>query len=783
MTVPPISGKRLSCGMHPVIALCLCMAAFLVNTGCAAGWLEPQCTHRLSLTSQADLAARDAGAATVCLNFNDILGTDSVLTASSLMLRDADSGEKVALALAQEARVAYPSGNPILQLRWTAPPIAAFAEKRWDLYFRAVPRGSPKAWVTLAKAIATDDALWSNGFEKPGKKGADQPTDFIIGGADNATEKSELIRTDKEAHPGEFSLKISRTMEAGAATNPNRPFWGMSGTFIPVEEGVSYQFSAWMKTVRLAGKGNQAKAVLVYRDEKKAHVKKDFWLALDGPVRATDWICRSTITKAPPGARYATVELLLAGTGEIYFDDVTLRAAPGDAQAPLGFQVGALESATRTDEAATRAGSEQRPKPLRVAPAAKPPKLDGVLDDPCWQNASVISSLGLFPRSLETQRLLATEVFLCADLEALYIAFDCAEPETDKIVAVEPGRDVNIWRDDAVELFLDTKGDRKSYYQIAVNAKGAIYDLDTGLVGVPSESWNGPINAATRIYKNRWAAEVKIAYVGLRLAETEGKAWTANFCRTSRHGGNQTGYSWGDAEGTYGDVKKFRDIELPVDPSKDTVAARLLAPEELHFGNSRLPVVITNRRPEPARVRVRLTAASANKRLEAARSVVEVPADGTVTAELPCTFPVSGHVQLTMELTDVTTGKPLYVTSSIHQVMPPLRANPGAHLSYLSEEHVALAWKLGLAAEAILGSRIVVSIMSPNASILRTITIIPREPAGASALHVGGLPPGDYVVRVELIHANKRIVAKDAPLSRIAGPFDALMAGSTRSGP
>ena len=762
-----------------VAVLCLCVIPFLAHTGYAAGWLEPQRGYRVSLTSKADLAGREGGAATARLNFNDILGAESVLAAFSLALRDVDSGEKVALALAQEARVVYPSGNPILQLRWTAPPIAAFAEKRWDLYFRTVPRGSPKAWLTLSKAIAAADALWSNGFEKPGKKGPDHPTDFIIGGADNATEKSELIRTDKEAHAGKFSLKISRTMEAVAATNPNRPFWGMSGTFIPVEEGVSYQFSAWMKTVRLAGKGNQAKAVLVYRDEKKAHVKKDFWLALDGPVRAADWICRSTITKAPPGARYATVELLLAGTGEIYLDDVTLRAAPGDAQAPLGFQVGALESATGTDEVARRAGAEQRAKPLRVAPAAQPPKLDGALDDPCWENASVIGSLGLFPRSWKVRDPLATEVFLCADAEAIYIAFQCAEPGADKIVAVEPGRDVNVWVDDAVELFLDTRGDRQSYYQIVVNAKGAICDFDTGLVGVPSESWNGPIEAATRILKDRWIAEVKIEYVGLRLAETEGKTWTANFCRTSRHGGNQTGYSWVDAKGNYGDVKRFRDIELPIDPSKNAVAARLLVAEELHFGNSRLPLVITNRRSEAARVQVRLSVASPGKNIEAAKSVIEAPADSTTTADVSANFPLSGRVQLTMALTDAATGRQLYLTSSVHEVRPALYSSLASNLSYLGEEQIGMKWRVGLAPEVLPESRVVVSILSPDASIIRSMTITPKDNEGASSLDVGRLPVGEYVVRIELIHADKRVFSDDSSLSRIAGPFNATIPAET----
>lgn len=98
----------------------------------------------------------------------------------------------------------------------------------------------------------------------------------------------------------------------------------------------------------------------------------------------------------------------------------------------------------------------------------KAPVLDGVLNDDCWKlsdkadNFSLNSGAGLPAK--------ATAAYVCRDSEKLYIAYECKEDKLDKLVAnSKESEGENVWMDDCVEIFIDTKHDHLTYYHFMAN--------------------------------------------------------------------------------------------------------------------------------------------------------------------------------------------------------------------------------------------------------------------------------------------------------------------------
>jgi len=126
--------------------------------------------------------------------------------------------------------------------------------------------------------------------------------------------------------------------------------------------------------------------------------------------------------------------------------------------------------------------AEMVPVPVATAGLTDaPPALDGALDDACWQSATV---LGSFVK-LDASQLASpgTEARVCWDAANLYVGVRCEEPNMKALKMQMTARDDAVWRDDCVELFLDTNLDRTSYYHFAINALGTVMIVIT--VAVP----------------------------------------------------------------------------------------------------------------------------------------------------------------------------------------------------------------------------------------------------------------------------------------------------------
>jgi hypothetical protein len=156
------------------------------------------------------------------------------------------------------------------------------------------------------------------------------------------------------------------------------------------------------------------------------------------------------------------------------------------------------------------------------------PQIDGVFEDPAWQNASVISDFyQQFPKSGE-QPIDKTEVRLLQDCEHLYLGIICYG-DTTGIVQRQNKRDTSVYEDDSIEIFISTIGNEQCYFLVVnslnIQADG-IYIVRSGNFDY---TWDGIWESAVKIEKDRWVLEIAIPYRSLRYGRSD--VWKFNIVR------------------------------------------------------------------------------------------------------------------------------------------------------------------------------------------------------------------------------------------------------------
>ena len=156
------------------------------------------------------------------------------------------------------------------------------------------------------------------------------------------------------------------------------------------------------------------------------------------------------------------------------------------------------------------------------------PKLDGQLDDLCWQD-TVTQSFKMAYDKVNTVPRNGTTIQAVWTDTGVTFGFKLTEPEVDKIKATCTKHDQAVYGDDSIELFLDVSGKRRKYYQIVVNSLGTIYDGTA-----EGKDWNAiNIKAATHKGKDFWSLEVFVPFSDfLDIPKVKiGSVWYANFMR------------------------------------------------------------------------------------------------------------------------------------------------------------------------------------------------------------------------------------------------------------
>ncbi len=143
------------------------------------------------------------------------------------------------------------------------------------------------------------------------------------------------------------------------------------------------------------------------------------------------------------------------------------------------------------------------PQALAVERKGAGLKLDGNLDKPFWKGASVYElkelATGKSPVSKTTFQVAWSD-------GSLVFGIRCADADMNNLsVTTTKNGDANIYSDDEAELFLETPS--HAYYQITINAAGALIDLDRDRGHPP---WASEAQCAVYRGADFWSLEIRI---------------------------------------------------------------------------------------------------------------------------------------------------------------------------------------------------------------------------------------------------------------------------------
>jgi hypothetical protein len=179
---------------------------------------------------------------------------------------------------------------------------------------------------------------------------------------------------------------------------------------------------------------------------------------------------------------------------------------------------------------------------------AKPPKIDGKLDDKAWKAIPWTTEFRDIEGSKRPAPRFQTHAKMAWDDQCLYIAAELEEPH---VWATITKRDAVIFQDNDFEVFLDPDRDNHEYAELEVNAFGTPWDLLLPIPyrdgGNPMEAWNlDGLKVATNIQgrindpkdtDKAWTVEIAIPWKALAISRhnveppKDGDQWHVNFSR------------------------------------------------------------------------------------------------------------------------------------------------------------------------------------------------------------------------------------------------------------
>jgi len=194
-----------------------------------------------------------------------------------------------------------------------------------------------------------------------------------------------------------------------------------------------------------------------------------------------------------------------------------------------------------------------------ACPAVKTaPVIDGRLDDAAWKRAGRTEP---FVSLTMDKAEVDTVAFVARDDKNLYLAFECMEPNVDKLVAQHNDPDkIDLCLDDDVEVFIDVGRTREKYYHFMINPNANVCDRSVGMgldnAGVP---WNAGATVKTWRGKDRWTVEAAIPLAALKAEAKDGQVWGLNLCRGRRAGiqGRAQNTCWSPTFGGFNNADEF----------------------------------------------------------------------------------------------------------------------------------------------------------------------------------------------------------------------------------
>lgn len=174
-------------------------------------------------------------------------------------------------------------------------------------------------------------------------------------------------------------------------------------------------------------------------------------------------------------------------------------------------------------------------KSIEAVRSEDSPRIDGVLDEPCWQNAQVAKDfLQRIPYNGRPATF-ETEVRFLYDNTGLYIGADLKDPWPDSIPTQLGLRDSPELNADNLVIGLSPFNDGLNAFCFMVYVSDVQADFKiSGENGEDDFTWDAVWTSKAKKYDKGWICEMKIPYSAIRFPKTDLQQWGMNCQRSIR---------------------------------------------------------------------------------------------------------------------------------------------------------------------------------------------------------------------------------------------------------
>ncbi len=166
--------------------------------------------------------------------------------------------------------------------------------------------------------------------------------------------------------------------------------------------------------------------------------------------------------------------------------------------------------------------------------ATPPPRIDGLIDDTCWQALQPVTGFSQYDPVNGAKASEETFVWAAFDKDTLYFAFLMKDSQPGKIWAELTPRN-EFENNDSITLILDAYNDKRTSITFTLNPKG-----------VQKNSVETIWKSEAVMRPDGWSAEMAIPFKSLRFSAQRLEVWGVNFERYI-HRLNETDY-WTDVD-------------------------------------------------------------------------------------------------------------------------------------------------------------------------------------------------------------------------------------------
>jgi Domain of unknown function (DUF5916) len=196
-------------------------------------------------------------------------------------------------------------------------------------------------------------------------------------------------------------------------------------------------------------------------------------------------------------------------------------------------------------------------------------KIDGFLNENAWKEANIATKFVQYEPKSDIPARFDTEVKICYDDRAIYIAAMLYDPHPDSLLNEFTLRDFRNGNHELFSVLFDTYRDGNNGQVFRVTSAGVQVDARF-LNGTKEDvAWNMVWQSEVKITPEGWVVEMAIPYAALRFANVAEQVWNVNFFRSIRRYRQES--AWNPISPTNpnivqqcGVLKGIRDIKSPL---------------------------------------------------------------------------------------------------------------------------------------------------------------------------------------------------------------------------